>query len=217
MIYFIIVLSLQVIIFHFYVNLIYGKRKTEINVINKIKNVIKINNIDVLVDITNNSPYYDAEKKIIYLKEGSDVHHVAAGFHELGHVYDDLEKNYEDSYSMISYYAMKYSILGAILMTYPIIIYPIWWLYLIGLAFSLTSIYFFTAVLKEELGATKHAKILMKSHVNLDKKTVRAVYNCLYSALSTYIAILVMALLIFINFLVSFVFSYFPYFLAIFN
>jgi len=196
MIFSIIALCVTITLLHFFITFTYGKKKTNIKIIDTINQIINDEKLEIRVEEKNESPYYDAEKKLIVMPGGENALNVGTGFHELGHYYDDLDKNYEGEYSTLQYYFMKYSILVAILSFYGIILYPYPVTFIIGILFSLVSVYFFTVALREEIGATKHAKILMKKYISLTKNEQKSVYLSLYSALSTYIALLIVSLLV---------------------
>lgn len=196
MIFSIIALCITITLVHFLITFTYGRKKTNINIVEVINKIISDEKLDIRVEVKKESPYYDSGKKIIVMPGGEDALNIGTGFHELGHYYDDLEKDYKGEYTALQYYIMKYSILIAILSYYGIILYPFIWTFIISIVFSVISVYFFSVALREELGATKHAKKLMAKYISINKKEQNSVYLSLYSALSTYIALLVVSLLV---------------------
>lgn len=190
----IIFIALLSAFIHFYTSMKYGKKQVDVNTVSLLREIVAKDELGIFIDVKDESPYYDSSKKVIVMPDKKTIFGMVSGFHELGHVYDDLEKDYEGSYSVLFYYVMKYSILLAILGYYAFLLMQTLYLGLLAVVFSLISFYFFVVVIREEFGATKHAKRLMKEYLSLDKTTENHAYYCMYGALSTYISLYIMAL-----------------------
>ncbi|QUH21871.1 zinc metallopeptidase [Alkaliphilus sp. B6464] len=198
MIFVIVSICIMSIVTFTIINSYFNKIETNINLQDILQSLFLERNLDVKLLIKEKTrPYYDCGSKEMMISKGNTVKNIAEGFHELGHAIDDHNTKDQGLYSNLSYLIMKYSITMALILYY---MQPMFvenkLLPCVVFAFCGISIFFFSVLLKEEIVATKYALKILSDTKILNGRLFRNTQTCLYNALTTYMVLLLISIII---------------------
>lgn len=197
MIFVIVSLCIISIVIFTFINMFFGKTKTDIDLEKYLINVISEKKLNIkLLFKEKTKPYYDCITKEMLISKGNKIKNIAEGFHELGHAIDDFNTKEQETFSTLSYLIMKYSIAMAIVLYYLQKLYTKNYIPFITLLFCFISIFFFSVVLKEEITATKYGLLELENCKLLTHKLIKLVKICMYNALLTYFILFFISIII---------------------